>query len=198
MDILYYLKALFLGKGQYLGMQKIPLQALARFYRSGGGMSALRASQHYQMGISLGTLTRIGNSIEFAKALDTLTSEYDVYLQETKVGSKSTMSRVLSTLRRRADSIGDSSWLLEVSIPPFPLDFIATFLVLVNTLLIAYEKLEPETRFSTEAYFELVTRLDARIWKLILVPVLKDVDVVAAKLVGWEMQGLLALVRPSG
>jgi hypothetical protein len=59
LDILLYLKSLFLGHGHYFGLVPLSCPSLATL------------SSCFQIGISIGTLTRIqaGNEMEFAKAL---------------------------------------------------------------------------------------------------------------------------------
>ncbi|KAJ3321148.1 hypothetical protein HDV06_004601 [Boothiomyces sp. JEL0866] len=183
---LKYLSRIFDGHGRYLGTVKIPLGKLYEMYSSPPGYK--RSEQLFQLGISLGTLARISEPIGFSKAVDTLISEYEVYISEQ---SQSAVSRVFSRLSRaRPDTnLMESSLLLDIRAPPFNLDFINVFRTVADILLITYEKLKPNT--NSEAYFELVNKLDQKIWKLAIAPVMRDLDALCGDLLSAELAKLI-------
>ena len=93
--LLVYLKSMFLGRGLWLGICRIPLREIGRFYRSSlsaasssasavlspspsspppipsSSMTA-RVSGLFSLGVGVGTLLRSATPVEFAKALNML------------------------------------------------------------------------------------------------------------------------------
>ncbi|KAJ3310957.1 hypothetical protein HDV04_004474 [Boothiomyces sp. JEL0838] len=58
-----------------------------------------------------------------------------------------------------------------------------------DILEITYEKLKPNT--NSDAYFELVNKLDAKLWKLAVAPVMRDLDALGGDLLSAELAKLI-------
>lgn len=92
--LLVYLKSMFLGRGLWLGICRIPLREIGRFYRSSLSAATasailspppssspaplptssmtVRVSGLFSLGVGVGTLLRSATPVEFAKALNML------------------------------------------------------------------------------------------------------------------------------
>jgi hypothetical protein len=164
---LKHLMSIFTGTGLYYQTVKIPISDLSQLYQT----KSKKTEQLFSFGLSLGSLERMECN-EFVKAIDNLTSQYESQYGDTRVIGKPTKNK--STM----NELGDSNLLGKTTVP-FQLDFLKVALALIDILLICYAKMIPNEQ-STSEYCELVLRIDKQIWKSIVLPIMKEVDMLAS------------------
>ncbi|KAI8899436.1 hypothetical protein BC833DRAFT_585630 [Globomyces pollinis-pini] len=171
--IIEYIQRTFSNQGLYYGTIKIPLHLFPN--------NPKRADQYFQLGMSLGALMRVPDIEGFVKGVDSMITEFEYYCNDGT--NQSAMSKVFSRFKRNSggDGITENTWLLDMNPSPFPLDFNSTLISCCDMLKLTYEKLLLG-QTNNDAMIELMTRIDLKVWKISLVPILRDIDNVSGDL----------------
>ncbi|KAI8802816.1 hypothetical protein BJ742DRAFT_831534 [Cladochytrium replicatum] len=187
---LEYLKRVHEGNVFYLGGVSIPSDGLAVMYES--HKLRKRTLRWLNLGLSIGSLLALSNSVDFAKALNSVMSDF-----ENEPGDNGSTGRTMRQLfsrrnRVNADGIGDSSnSFLEFAHVPIEVDYVQTFTSLCEVLLASYKKIGrgASTQGSNLQLIEPFSKADAKVKKILAV-VLRELDVVAKNMLKEELSSI--------
>ncbi|KAI8925276.1 hypothetical protein BC831DRAFT_461736 [Entophlyctis helioformis] len=190
-----YIRRLLGGSGHHMGTIAIPMSTLPHISTNSDTYGSDRAGQLFQLGLSVGKLLQVNDRMDFAKAMDKLLSEFDVYVGEAPAKRQNIFARLRTFGDQQTG--GTDPGLLEIVHLPFDLDFIEIMVTLCDLMPSIYTKLTPSKGGDCpDSYLETLLRLDDKSrqespHRHVIDRVIKEVDVVSTVLLREQLQALL-------
>ncbi|KAG4105636.1 hypothetical protein H8356DRAFT_1632706 [Neocallimastix lanati (nom. inval.)] len=171
--LLLYFKNFYEDEAYYFNTLEFNTQAIMLYIQENEKLKR-RISSWAQLGYSIGDLLAVPNVAEFTKALNVLVSEFE---HDKNESTSQKMKQLLKKNKKENNSLNATNITFnEMPNTPFDFDFLQTFFALCDVTAEAYKKiLQIDEKYLTKGYFDIVTRIDTNIKKIIS-SIIKEID----------------------
>ncbi|ORX79275.1 hypothetical protein K493DRAFT_321075 [Basidiobolus meristosporus CBS 931.73] len=171
-----YLQRVQNGQAHYFNTILLTAEDLAHFFDN----TRLRRRSYnlFILGTSLGPILDITNTSDYIKALNSMTVEYEHYVNEGGKSRKRNFFRKSKPGEGFSANLQDGEYrYLDIPTTPFELDYLEVLNTLCDIFVVTYNKLMENIQdIGRDSLSELVMKIDAK-FKKIAAMMCKDLDV---------------------